>query len=490
MTSSHPGPVDVLSSATAMLGGLQTGSLTSAALVEALLERIEQLDGELHAFVTVDAEGARRQAARVDEERSTGRLRGSLHGLPITIKDCFATAGLRTTAGRQDMADHVPQQDAVTVARLKAAGAIVLGKTNLPAGVSGQETANALVGRTSNPWDTSRTPGGSSGGAAVAVATGMSPLELGSDSGGSIRQPSHSCGVYGHVATHGLVPQRGHLPSVPVDDVGAVLDLFSIGPMARHPADLRLALDLLVGADPLGPLGWRVDLPPPKVARNSVSGVRVAVLSDDPACPTSVEVRERLEATATALASAGARVVDVRPPFDVQQAMDVAFRLWLATNATDDDGKGGAGDHLSTLRQDALQMTHGDWLELDTERRRLARAWAALLTHDVDVLLCPVSPVTAVPHDPDSSCVDEMGRRLQRRIDVDGEERPYLDQVLWNVVTGIAGLPVTAVPLGRAPSGLPVGAQVVAAPHRDRTTIAFAEALAGVVGGFTPPPGC
>jgi amidase len=295
------------------------------------------------------------------------------------------------------MADHVPDQDAVSVARLRSAGAIVLGKTNLPAGVSGQETANLVAGRTSNPWDTSRTPGGSSGGAAVAVSTGMSPLELGSDSGGSIRQPCHNCGIYGHVATHGIVPQRGHLPSVPVDDVGAVLDLFSIGPMARHPSDLALALQVLVGPDPLGPEGWRVGLPDPVVPCEHVRGVRVAVVADDPACPVSTEVRQRLELAAEALASAGARVVDVWPPFDVPHAMDVAFRLWVAANASDDDGNGGGDDHLSRLRQEALEMSHGDWLRLDTERRVLARTWTRLLTEHVDVLLCPVSPVTALP---------------------------------------------------------------------------------------------
>ena len=481
--------LDPLTCATDMLAAMRAGSLTSGEIVEALLERIDRCDGALNAFVTVDAEGARRQAAVADAERADGRLRGALHGLPITLKDCFATAGLRTTAGQQETVEHVPEQDAVVVARLRAAGAIVLGKTNLPAGVSGQETANVIVGRTANPWDPSRTPGGSSGGSAVAVATGMSPLEVGSDSGGSIRQPCHNCGIYGHVATHGLVPQRGHLPSVPVDDVGAVQDLFSVGPMARHPSDLALALDLLVGADPVGPLAWQVNLPASTVPRDDVAGVRVAVVIGDPACSISAEVRGCLGAAADALTAAGARVVEAWPPFDVAHAMDVAFKLWVATNASDDDGSGGGADQLSVMRSEALRMSHGDWLDLDTERRRLSREWMRLLTDQVDVLLCPVSPVTALRHDPDPSRVDEVGHRLERRIDVDGTDAPYLDQIRWNVLTGMAGLPATAVPLGLADGGLPVGAQVVAAPHRDRTTLAFAEALGNVVGGFRPPPG-
>lgn len=476
------------SSATEVLAALDRGETTSAELVDAMLERIDRDADEVGAFVTVDHDGARAAAREADDVRAGGRATGPLHGLPITLKDAFATAGLRTTAGMRDLADHVPDADAVVVQRLRAAGAVVVGKTNLPAGVSGQETANAVAGRTRNPWDVDRTSGGSSGGAAAALAAGLTFLDIGSDSGGSIRQPAHCCGVYGHLATHGIVPQRGHLPSVPVDDVGAVLDLFSIGPMARHPRDLALALDVIAGPDPVGPVGWQLALPPPTVPVDTVRGVRVAVVADHAACPTSSDVRSALARTADALGDAGAEVVDLWPPFDVEHAMDVAFRLWVAASSEDDDGEGGGDDPLSAAREEARTMSHADWLALDTERRRLSRCWAAALER-VDVLVCPISPVPAVRHDPDATSVDEVGHRLERRIDVDGTSRPYLDQIRWNVLTGMAGLPVTAVPLGVTPGGLPVGAQVVAAPHRDRATIAFAEALAGLIGGFVPPPG-
>jgi len=473
--------------AVALRDALARGEVSSVELVEAALDRIDAEDGDLGAFTTVDADGSLAAARRADDARATGRACGALHGVPVSLKDCWATAGLRTTAGMRDLADHVPDADAAAVARLRASGAIVVGKTNLPAGVSGQETANAVAGRTRNPWDRSRTSGGSSGGAAAAVAAGFVPLDLGSDSGGSIRQPAHCCGVYGHLATHGLIPQRGHLPSVPVDDVGAVLDLFSIGPIARHPADLALALDVVAGADPLGPPAWDLRLPPAQVPADDVRGVRVLVVPTDPACPTGTDVRAALGRTADALADAGAEVVDGWPPFDVDHAMEVAFRLWVAASSEDDDGDGGADDELSRAREEARTMTHADWLALDAERRRLARCWTALL-EQVDVAICPISPIPAVPHDPEPTAVDEVGHRLERRIDVDGNCRPYLDQIRWNVLTGMAGLPATAVPLGRSAGGLPVGAQVVAAPHRDRTTIAFAEALAGVVGGYEPPP--
>jgi amidase len=480
--------MDPFAGACEMLRSLDAGTVSSLELVDLHLERIGRFDADLAAFVTVDEDGARAAARRADGARAAGDPIGPLHGLPISLKDCFATAGLRTTAGMVELEDHVPETDAVAVQRLRGAGAIVLGKTNLPAGVSGQETANRIAGRTCNPWDRGRTSGGSSGGAATALAAGLSPLDLGSDSGGSIRQPAHCCGVFGHVATHGLVPQRGHLPSVPVDDAGAVLDLFSIGPMARHPDDLALALSVLVGPDPVGPEAWEVHLPPPAVPDHGVSGVRLTVVSTDPACPVGHPVRECIDGVASALEDAGAHLVDVWPPFDVAHAMDVAFRLWVAASAEDDDGAGGGDDQLSVARREARRMTHADWLELDTERRRLSRAWVEVFD-SIDVLLCPVSPVPAVEHDPEETSVDEVGHRLERRIEVDGELRPYLDQIRWNVLTGMAGLPVTAAPVGRTAAGLPVAVQVASAPHRDRTTLAFARTMTEVVGGFTPPPG-
>lgn len=468
---------------------LRRREVSSEELTRATLDRIDRHDPRLRAFVTSDPEGAMYAARQADRRRRErpGSL-GVLHGLPMSLKDAFATAGIRTTAGRPDLAQHVPSRDAVVAARLRAAGAILVGKTNLPTGVSGQETANVVAGRTVNPWDPDRSPGGSSGGAAAALAAGLVPLEVGSDSGGSIRQPCHATGVYGHVATHGLVPQRGHLPSVNVDDVGAVLDLFSIGPMARHPSNLALALPVLVGADPLGPAAWSVDLPASSVRVDDLHGVRVSIVSSHPSCPTSADVRGALERAARELEAAGAEVRDDLPGVDLGEAMDLGFRLWAAANGSDDDGKGGLDDHLSRARADAIAVDHAGWLELDERRRQIARRWNALF-EEVDVALLPISPVTAVPHDPDLAHLHEVGHRLERRIDVDGVPRPYLDQVLWNVAVGMGGLPATAVPLGRCASGIPTGAQVVSAPHRDLTTIAFAEALGAVLGGFDAPPG-
>jgi amidase len=182
-----------------------------------------------------------------DREVAAGRLRGPLHGVPVTVKDAFTVAGVRSTSGMADLADHVPSTDAVAVARLRGAGAVVLGKTTCPSGVTGQETASALFGRTNNPWDRSRTPGGSSGGAAAALAAGLTALDVGSDHGGSIRQPASYCGVFGHVATHGLVPPTGHRPSVGPDQPGKDVDLLGLGPLARSARDCDLALSVLGG---------------------------------------------------------------------------------------------------------------------------------------------------------------------------------------------------------------------------------------------------
>lgn len=423
------------------------GDLSSRELVELHLERIERLDPDLHAVVTLDAEGARRTADELDAAPAPV---GPLHGVPMTIKDAFATAGIRTTSGMVERADHVPVRDADLVARLRAAGVVILGKTAVPREITGQETGSALFGRTRNPWDRARSPGGSSGGAAAALAAGLTPLELGSDSGGSIRQPAHCCGVYGHVATAELLPLRGHQPTIDADEEERHVDLTSVGPMARSARDLDVALEVLAGRP----------LPPPTV--RSLDGACIGLLLDQDVLPVEAAVAERIEAAADAAAAAGADVR--RIDFPVGVALRQAFALWLASPT------------------ERTELAHRERAALDAE-------WAALF--DVlDVVLCPISPVTAPPHDPDPALVDDLDRRLARTIDVDERTRPYLDQMGWNIVVGAAGLPATAAPVGQTAAGLPVGLQVVGPRGHDRTCIAVADLLAGVVGGFEQPPGC
>lgn len=484
--------------ATQVLALLAEGQVTSTELVEAQLARIDAIDRELHAFVTVDPDGARATAAERDRERRRGDVRGPLHGLPMTIKDAFATAGLRTTAGLDELADHVPEADAVAVARLREAGAIVVAKTACPAGVTGQETGNTFTGTTRNPWDRSRTTGGSSGGAAAALAGGATWLELGSDLGGSIRQPAAFCGVLGHYPTHGLLPPRGHLPSIPPDDVGGEEDLMAVGPMARSPEDLTLALDVLAGADTISGRAWRLELPSPGIDRPS--DLRVAVWSDDADFPVDGEVRGGIEAAAAALAAAGAHVDrSARPPFALRDAERVGFDLWTAASSgalSDDELEEQRRIATDAAPQDqgrlvrrarAATMPHRDWLRLDADRRRLQRGWDAFLDR-FDVLLCPVAPVVAYPADPDPTRVHRFDHRAEQTIEVDGRPRPYLDQLVWTTAVGLARLPSTVVPIGLSSDGLPVGVQVVAAPFRDRTTLQAASLLTEVTGGFRRPP--
>jgi amidase len=492
-------PPSPFAPATALAEAVRTGAVTSRELVDASLERIARLDGALRAFVVVDADGARQAADAADRAVAAGDLLGPLHGVPVSLKDCWATAGLPTAAGKGPDHATVSGHDALVVDRLRAAGVVVLGKTTVPPGITGQETADHRGEPTANPWDLERTAGGSSGGAAAALAAGLTALDVGSDSGGSLRQPAHCCGIFAHDPTTGIVPPRGHLPSVPVEDVGGWPDLLTAGPLARSAEDLELALDVLAGPDEGDGEAWSLALPPPAV--EGLAGARVAVWAEDPACPLSDEVATALRRTADDLADAGAVVEAVRPPFELAELLEVAFALWVAASSASDDDEEAArlaaaaatlvpdDPGLPALRVSAASMPHRDWLALDDERRRLRRQWADLLEHHT-VLLCPVSPVVAPPHDPHPGLVADLDHRLARSIDVDGRPRPYLDQIMWSIGVGMAGLPATAVPLRRGPSGLPVGAQIVGRRFADRTTLRVAAlaAEAGVLAPIEAPP--
>ena len=247
-------------SASECLALLRKGEASSLELVDACIARIEAHDRELNAVVARCFEQARESARASDAARSRGEEPGALEGLPITVKDSLETAGLVTTSGAPELRDHVPRENAVAVERVLRAGAILLGKTNLPLYAGDWQSYNAVYGRTDNPWDRSRTPGGSSGGSAVSIAAGFAPLEIGSDIAGSIRIPASFCGVYGHKPTHGIVPLRGHIPGAP--GTRAEPDLGTVGPLARSASDLRLALDVMAGPDDLDAAAWKLTLPP------------------------------------------------------------------------------------------------------------------------------------------------------------------------------------------------------------------------------------
>jgi amidase len=476
-------------SASQLLRALRRGTTTSRDLLEQCLERVSRLNPGLNAVVTLDAERARAAADAADRARAAGTSLGPLHGLPITVKDTYETAGVRTTCGVPELADHVSTVDAVSVGRLRAAGAVIFGKTNTPTWAGDWQTTNPVFGTTHNPWDRTKTPGGSSGGSAVAIAAGLSSLELGSDIGGSIRVPAHCCGVFGHKPSHGLVPQRGHIPGPP--GTLSEYDLNCIGPIARSAEDLALALGVLAGPLPENAHAVSFRLPRPRARK--LDGFRVAAWLDDPAARVDTEMRDLLEAAAGALERAGAKVDrSARPEVDLAEAVETYVTLLspiMSLTFPEDIARQmiEVGDQvpadtagLIPASARAYSVRHRDWLRAHERREAMRARWAAFFG-DFDVLLCPVMLTPAFPLD-DS----EFGGRT---LDVNGEQRPYLENILWPGLITMALLPSTVIPVGRTRAGLPVGVQIVGPYLEDRTPLAFARAAERALGGFVPPEG-
>lgn len=474
--------------ATDLVAALRAKTLSSRELLEAILERVDRYDPEINAVVVRDVERAQVRADAADAAAAAGRWWGPLHGLPMTVKEAFDVAGLPTTSGSPDLVGYRPAADAPAVARLAAAGAVIFGKTNVPLFTADLQTYNDVYGTTSNPWDPARTPGGSSGGAAAAVAAGFSPLELGSDIGGSIRHPAHCCGVYGLKPTFGTVPLRGHIPGPPGTRGRA--DLAVAGPLARSARDLATAVAVLGGADEPEARAWRLELPRSRV--EGLEGLRMAVVADHPACPIGREVADVFDATMATAAEAGA-LIDTDPaglpdlaashrlylpllysvmaagfPVSVRRAADVDL-----DRLDPDDGA-----RLAALTRGVAQR-HRHWLALDERRQRLRARWEEFFSR-FDVLVCPVGPVPAFPHD--------QTEAASRTLVVDGEVRDYWDQLFWAGIATVAYLPAAVAPVGLSASGLPVGVQVVGRAFDDLAVVAVAGELAARRGGFQAPP--
>jgi len=485
-------PVE-LNSATVLLRLLRERKLGSLELLDLLLARLERINPALNAVVATDIEGARQSARAADDAPSDRR--GPLHGLPITIKDAFEVVGMPATCGFPHLAKHVPQQDAAAVARLRAAGAVIFGKTNVPLAAADHQSYNPVYGTTNNPWDVKRTPGGSSGGAAAAVAAGLAPLELGSDIGGSIRCPSHFCGVYGHKSSYGLVPTRGHIPPPP----GALSEpaLGVVGPIARSAADLELALDTL--ASPAAPdlRAWSIRIPPSRHER--LSDFRVALWADQKAYSVEQRCVEALHSYAADLRKAGARVDDqARPEIDVEASDDLYVALLFSTVSA-----GMPEDVLAQTEQvarelnagprsyptriaRAVRLTHHDFLSLQERQLHLQQAWARFFAK-YDVILCPIMPTVAFPHDHSGEGPGHIAQ-YSRQMTVDGKPTPYLNGLQWPGLVTVAHLPATAIPTGRRIDGMPMGVQVIGPYLEDRTPLRFAQLAEQALVGFAPPP--
>jgi amidase len=471
-------------SAVDLASKIRRREVSSMEALEYFLKRIAALDGTINSVVTVDAERARAEAAAADKALARGEARGPLHGVPMTIKDSFQTAGMRTTSGAPELAGFVPEEDAWPVARLREAGAIVFGKTNLPIYAGDLQSYNEIFGTTNNPYDVTRTPGGSSGGSAAALACGFTPLELGSDIGGSIRLPAHMSGVVGHKPSYGLVPAHGQIPGPP--GTLTLADLAVVGPMARTVEDLELTLNLITGPNRWEKPAWRLELPPPR--RETPKQYRIAAWFDDPQCRVEPEVRALLDNAASALTDLGARVdPEARPDFSLERVSDTFFALLQAALAggTPRDRieayAASTGDTPLARTRRLLAMRHRDWLSHNERRLQLRKRWEAFF-QEWDAILLPVMPCPAIPH-------DHSEPQSARLAWVAGEQRPYWNLVTWMAPAGACYLPATVVPVGCVSNGLPVGIQIVGSYLHDRTTLDVARHLLADLGPGPQPPG-
>ena len=469
---------------------LRRREMSSLELLDHFLARIQRLGSPINAVVVLDTERARARARAADAALARGELWGPLHGLPITVKESFNVAGLPTTYGYAAFKDNIASTDAVLVQRLQAAGAVLFGKTNVPTSLADWQSFNPVYGTTANPWDTGRTPGGSSGGAAAALAAGFTALELGSDIGASIRNPAHYCGVWGHKPTWGVLTQVGH-ELQPVPDADHI-DIAAVGPMARSAHDLVLAMDVLAPPlsvwTPMGrvPVAWRDPGTPPRLCR-------VAVLFDDAQAEVDASVQQGLRGLVDFLRSEGVQVTEDVRPVDSAEANDVYTHLLRAATGAlyDDAGYAaaqaraatfGSGDQHYTARHfRGSTLSHRSWVQMDARRARLQQQWAAFFQR-FDLLICPVATTPAFAH-------NQVGDRWDRMIPVNGHTQPSTDALFWAGYPGIVGLPATAIPLGLSPDGLPVGAQVIAPAFADPLGLRFAQWVEDGFRRFVPPPG-
>jgi amidase len=450
-------------SATDLVKALAARRVSALELADAAIARIEARDTAVNAVVVRDFDRAREAARAADAALDRGERRPLL-GLPMTVKESHNVAGLATTWGFEPFKGFVPPADSVGVSRLKGAGGVILGKTNVPPFLADFQSANPVYGRTGNPYDLTRTPGGSSGGAAAALAARMIPLEFGSDIGGSIRNPAHFCGLFGHKPSFNLIPTRGHQPPGVPDGAGVVLAV--VGPLARTAADLDLALDVLAGPDEGEAVGYRLALPPPRHTR--LGDYRVLVLDQHPLAPVDDEIRAGLNGLAGRLERLGATVSrsSDRLP-DLAHLHDAYMGLLEPA--------------MSRGRPGAQTISAHEWMTaLDVQaniRRQFAKLFEAF-----DVVLTPVHGAAAFPHD------DEPDGQ-KRVLTINGHESPYFAQLAWAGAATLGNLPATVVPVGQTRAGLPFGAQVIGPNLEDRTTIGFAGLVEREFGGFRPPPG-
>ena len=455
-------------------------------VLEAHLAHIARHNPSLNAIVTLNEEGARKRAREADTALARGEIWGPLHGVPVTIKDSFATAGIRTTCGYPPLKDYVPAGDATVVARLKAAGAIVLGKTNLPVLVQGFQSDNEIFGRSNNPWDVTRTPGGSTGGGAAALAAGMSPLEIGSDYGGSVRIPAHYCGLFSIKPTEHRVPLTGHIPELP--GKRSVRHVATPGPLARSVEDLKLALQLIAGPDlgqpdvapvPLAPapkpplkslrVAWSDNfgtLPITRDTRAALHGL-IARLDEDE-CVVEQHMPDNFDFPDIWETYGELRQCEIGSALSVELEAEYAANFGVSATSDDPELRGMGRRVNATLKQYTETLA----------KRDAAIAALEKFFETCDVFLCPVTVGPAFPHCKPGTPIAVDGKRVSYRLGGTGYTSPF----------NLTGNPSVVVPLTRSKEGLPIGVQLVGPRWSEMKLLAIADAFVEYTGPFQRPP--
>lgn len=472
-------------------------TVSTKEVLEAYLEQIKQRNPKINAIATLDEAAARKRAIKADQAIARGEVWGQLHGVPITIKDTFETSGLLTTAGYKPLRNYVPAQDATVVARLRQAGAIILGKTNPAEMASDFQSTNDLFGRVNNPWNLDLTSGGSSGGSAAAIAAGFSALDLGNDCSGSTRQPAHFCGVYALKPTDRRLPTTGHIPEAP-GMPKCIRQLMTVGSFARSLEDLRLCLSLTVGQDSRQP-----DTPPVPLDQplsKSIEHLRIAWMDGWDEIPVASEIKAAIEIVASKLTQVGAEVELWKPlDLDLKAAFQVCNQLTalnfvysqpadfntakktfpvMFREATEGEPELRKLSNLSHFLPSLLNPTLKQYFELLTQRDYLiAQMDEALETWDV--WLCPVAMTTAFTHRPKGAAIEIERRKV-----------PYfLANAAYTMLFNLTGHPVVVIPIGQTANNLPIGLQIIGKRWQEMELLAIAEEINRVAGSFKHPPG-
>ena len=478
----------IFESAHEILEKIKQGEVSSLEVLESFLAQVEKVNPTINAIVALDIERAKEKAIEADNKINLKSKLGPLHGLPMTIKDAFEVEGIVSTGGNPAWKDNIPKRNAEAVQRLVDAGAIIFGKTNVPFLSSDLQSFNKIYGTTNNPWDLERTPGGSSGGSAAALAAGMTPLELGSDIGGSIRVPAHFCGLYGHKPSYNIISEVGHMPPPP----GSILTgngLSVAGPLARSPEDLEIALDVLVSAQEQDSQAWKVKLP--KARTKKIKELKIAVWPDEPYAEADDEITSLIKDTAEDLRHAGAKVETVDLPISFEE-IDKIYSLLLNPLML----AGSPKETFETLAKlneslDPNDMSelakvargsvlkHADWVLVNAMRQNMRQKWREFF-NKFDVILCPtcITPAFKHNHNP----VHE------RKLTINGKDDEYLRATLWAGPAVSAGLPSTNVPIGTSSNNLPISMQITGPYLEDKTCLEVAKVVRNIRGGFKIPP--